>query len=136
MYWIYRGIHDLKSVTYQLIKFNIPKIIEFHFLHWEVQDWCLYFMHSKSHYKRVHFSFWVSLVGQWSFFGCCLVTWVALSHLGCLVTWVAQSPGLLSHLGCFLFSWNDGPLKHWPWLSCLVLSSSHTYSSQVRNSGM
>ena len=34
-------------------------MIEFHFLHWEVQ--VFYSMHSKSHYKRVKFSFWVSV---------------------------------------------------------------------------
>jgi len=35
-------------------------MIEFHFLHWEILVFFL--MHSKSHYKSVKFSFWVSVV--------------------------------------------------------------------------
>ena len=35
-------------------------MIEFHFLHWEVQVFFL--MYSKSHYNGVNISFWVSIV--------------------------------------------------------------------------
>ena len=43
----------LYKLTPQLIKFNIPKMIEFHSLHWEVQ--VFYITYSKSYYKRVLF---------------------------------------------------------------------------------
>jgi len=37
-------------------------MIEFHVLYLEVQVGFFYLMYSKSHYKRVKFSFWVSVV--------------------------------------------------------------------------
>jgi len=36
-------------------------MIEFYYLHWE-EHVGFFLMHSKSHYKRVTFSFWVSVV--------------------------------------------------------------------------
>ena len=70
LYWIYRESHDLKSEEclmfcgfsftislhnwYSLTLFHM---IEFHFLHWEV----FFLMYSKSRYKSVTFSFWVSI---------------------------------------------------------------------------
>ena len=66
LYWIYWGMHNdclgfFINLLPQLIKFNIrtngwislPVFVKYR---------CLFLKHSKSHYKSVKFSFWVSVV--------------------------------------------------------------------------